>query len=45
MKHAGKAISIEDMAINLLMKFQARYDSFNSSLITSRRVIEMTWEE
>ena len=43
--HAGKKIASEDLAILLLSKLPARYSAFYSSLITSRRMTELTWEE
>ena len=43
--HAGKNISSEDMAILLLSKLTSKYGAFYSSLITSGRMTELTWEE
>ena len=43
--HAGKKIASKDLAILLLSKLPARYSAFYSSLITSRRMTELTWEE
>ena len=43
--HEGKKISSKDMAILLLTKLSAKYSAFYSSLITSRRMMELTWEE
>ena len=43
--HAGKKISSKDMAIMLLLKLPTRYSAFYSSLITSGRMTELTWEE
>ena len=40
--HAGKKITFEDLAILLLSKLPARYSAFNSSLITSGRMTELT---
>ena len=45
MMHARKKISSQDMALLILSKFLARYSAFYSSLITSRRLIKLTWEE
>lgn len=42
---AGKVISSEDMAIVLLCHLPPRYGAFYSSLITSGRVTDLTWEE
>ena len=41
----GKKISSEDMAITLLSHLPAKYSNFYSSLITSGRLNEVTWEE
>ena len=41
----GKEISSEDMAITLLSHLPAKYSNFYSSLITSGRLNEVTWEE
>ena len=43
--HAGKKIASKDLAILLLSKLLARYSTFYSSLITSERMTELTWEE
>ena len=43
--HIGKKISSKDMAILLLRKLPARYSDFYSCLITSGRMMELTWEE
>ena len=43
--HMGKKISSKDLAILLLSKLPARYSTFYSSLITSGRMMELTWEE
>ena len=43
--HVGKKISSKDLAILLLSKLPARYSAFYSSLITSRRMTKLTWEE
>ena len=43
--HAGKKLSSKEMAILLLEKLPSRYSAFYSSLITSRRMMELTWEE
>ena len=43
--HATKKISSKDMAILLLSRLLARYSTFYSSLITSGRMMELTWEE
>ena len=41
----GKKIASEDMAITLLSQLPAKYSNFYSSLITSGRLNEVTWEE
>ena len=38
-------MSSEDMAITLLSHLPAKYSNFYSSLITSGRLNEVTWEE
>lgn len=43
--HAGKTISPTDMAILLLSKLPPKFSAFYSSLITSGRVTELTWDE
>ena len=43
--HAGKTLSLVDMAIVLLSKLPSRYGAFYSSLITSGRMTDVTWEE
>lgn len=43
--HAGKLISSKDMAILLLSKLPPRYGAFYSSLITSGRMTDLTWDE
>ena len=43
--HSGKKIASKDLAILLLSKLPARYSAFYSSLITSGRMTELTWEE
>ena len=42
---AGKMISSEDMAIILLCQLPEKYGRFYSSLITSGRMTDLTWEE
>lgn len=41
----GKKIASEDMAITLLSQLPTEYSNFYSSLITSGRLNEVTWEE
>ena len=43
--HVGKKIASEDLATLLLSKLPTRYSAFYSSLITLRRMTELTWEE
>ena len=45
--HVGKEISSEDMAIKLLNQVisDSHFSAFYSSLITSRRLSTITWEE
>ena len=41
----GKVILFEDMAITLLSHLPNTYSNFYSSLITSGRMTDLTWEE
>ncbi|MCO5577293.1 hypothetical protein L7F22_031120 [Adiantum nelumboides] len=43
--HMGKLISSENMAIQLLAQLPSRYSNFYSSLITSRRLNTISWDE
>ena len=43
--HVEKTISLVDMVILLLSQLPQRYGAFYSSLITSCRMIDVTWEE